>query len=36
MIGANTSSDGDFELLCLCEALGGQVTGVEAGESEEL
>lgn len=30
MIGSDTCCDGDLELLGLCEALGGEVTGVES------
>lgn len=31
VVGANTGSDGDLEVLALLQALGGEVTGVEAG-----
>ena len=30
MVGADTGGDGDLELLCLGEALSGEVAGVEA------
>ena len=33
VIGANASGDSNLELLCFCETLGGQVTGMEAEES---
>ena len=32
VVGPNTGSDSDFELLCLCEALSCEVAGVEAGQ----
>ena len=34
VVGANAGGDGDLQLLCLCETLSCEVTGVEAGESD--
>ena len=36
MVGSDTGGDGELELLGLCEALSGQISGVEGGGDDDL